>query len=236
MVGTPGRLMDLIERKVLDLSDVKTVVIDEADEMLNMGFIEDVEKILATTPHGTADRALLARPCPRGSAPWQTASCATRNPSLMKHATVTVQATEQRYYLVHESDKTERADASVRDRADQQRADLCPHARRDGQLANELVVRGIPRRSLNGDLDQNARERVLGRFRPNQFKVLVATDVAARGLDIDDISHVFNYPPARRRRSLRPPHRADGARRQNGHCHHPRLLRAKSAACAKWKR
>ena len=102
VVGTPGRMIDLMERKVLDLSAVRTVVLDEADEMLNMGFIEDIETILAATPARTPDGALLRHPAARASAAWPTATCATRSRSPSSTSTLTVAGIEQRYYLVNE--------------------------------------------------------------------------------------------------------------------------------------
>ena len=192
VVGTPGRIIDLMARKVLDLSMVKSVVLDEADEMLNMGFIEPVEEILSATP-SIRQTALFS-----ATLPVRIRSLADRfmrDPQsvTIKKATLTLSGTEQRYYLVHEGDKLAAltnlfeiepitsALIFVRTRAE------------TGQLAGQLSARGFPAEALNGDLEQNAREQILGRFRAGQIKVLVATDVAARGLDIDNISHVFNY-------------------------------------------
>lgn len=192
VVGTPGRLNDLLERKVLNLSDVKTVVLDEADEMLNMGFIEEVEKILAETPAGRQTALFSA------TLPARIRSLANRfmrDPQSVniKRDTLTLASTEQRYYLVHESDKTNALTRLFEIEPIKSALIFARTRAETSTLANELVVRGIPAEAIHGDLDQNARERVLGRFRSNQLKVLVATDVAARGLDIDDISHVFNY-------------------------------------------
>ena len=192
VVGTPGRLNDLLERKVLNLSEIKTVVLDEADEMLNMGFIEEVEKILAETPAGRQTALFSA------TLPARIRSLADRfmrdpKPVTIKRSTLTLTTTEQRYYLVHESDKTNALTRLFETEPIHSALIFARTRAETATLANELVVRGIPAEAIHGDLDQNARERVLGRFRANQLKVLVATDVAARGLDIDDISHVFNY-------------------------------------------
>jgi len=192
VVGTPGRLNDLLDRKILDLSHIKTVVLDEADEMLNMGFIEDVEKILATTPAERQTALFSATMPPRIRS---LANRFMRDPQsvLIKRSTLTTPSIEQRYYLVHENEKTN-ALTRIFEIEPIHSALIFARTRAEtAALANELVVRGIPAEAIHGDLDQNARERVLGRFRANQIKVLVATDVAARGLDIDDISHVFNY-------------------------------------------
>ncbi len=192
VVGTPGRLIDLLDRKALNINQVGTVVLDEADEMLSMGFIEDIETILAETP---ADRqtALFSATLP--ATIRRLADRYMRSPQsiLIQRTQVTLEAIEQRHYLVNQADKlaaltrlfeVEKMSSAlifVRTRAG------------TGELANEISRRGYPAESLSGELSQEARERTLSRFRQNQIKVLVATDVAARGLDIEDISHVFNY-------------------------------------------
>jgi len=192
IVGTPGRLLDLIDRKVLDLSQVNTVVLDEADEMLSMGFVEDIESILKQTPENR-QTALFSATLP--SAIQKLAKTYMKDPQsiAIKGDHLTVDSIEQRYYLINDRDKLAalsllfevepitRALIFVRTRAG------------TGDLTNALNSRGFPAETLNGDLTQDARERVVARFRNNQIKVLVATDVAARGLDIDDISHVINY-------------------------------------------
>jgi ATP-dependent RNA helicase DeaD len=192
VVGTPGRLNDLLERKVLNLDEIKTVVLDEADEMLNMGFIEDVEKILAETPP-ERQTALFSATLPKRIR--DLANRFMRDPQSVniKRETLTLASTEQRYYLVHEADKTNALTRLFEVEPIKSALIFARTRAETATLANELVVRGIPAEAIHGDLDQNARERVLGRFRANQLKVLVATDVAARGLDIEDISHVFNY-------------------------------------------
>ncbi|MBV6393753.1 MAG: ATP-dependent RNA helicase DeaD [Anaerolineales bacterium] len=192
VVGTPGRLNDLLERKVLFLNGIKTVVLDEADEMLNMGFIEDVEKILAETP-AERQTALFSATMPARIR--KLAERFMRDPQTVavKRSSLTAAAIEQRYYFVHESHKTNALTRLFEIEPIHSALIFARTRAETSNLANELVVRGIPAEAIHGDLDQNARERVLGRFRANQLKVLVATDVAARGLDIDDISHVFNY-------------------------------------------
>jgi len=192
VVGTPGRLIDLLERKVLDLSGIKTVVLDEADEMLNMGFIEDVETILGMTPPERQTALFSATMPPRIRS---LANRFMRDPQSVsiKKSTLTVSAIEQRYYLVHENEKTNALTRLFEIEPIHSALIFARTRAETATLANELVVRGIPAEAIHGDLDQYARERVLGRFRANQLKVLVATDVAARGLDIEDISHVFNY-------------------------------------------
>ncbi len=192
VVGTPGRLLDLIERKALNIKHVRTLVLDEADEMLNMGFMEDVEKILAETPAERQTALFSATLPPRIRS---LANRFMRDPQSVniKRETLTLASTEQRYYLVHEADKTNALTRLFEVEPIKSALIFARTRAETATLANELVVRGIPAEAIHGDLDQSARERVLGRFRANQLKVLVATDVAARGLDIHDISHVFNY-------------------------------------------
>jgi ATP-dependent RNA helicase DeaD len=192
VAGTPGRLLDLIERKALNIKHVRVVVLDEADEMLNMGFIEDVEKILSETPAERQTALFSATLPPRIRS---LANRFMRDPQsvTIKRETLTLESTEQRYYLVHEADKTNALTRLFEVEPIKSALIFARTRAETATLANELVVRGIPAEAIHGDLDQNARERVLKRFRDNQLKVLVATDVAARGLDIEDISHVFNY-------------------------------------------
>lgn len=192
VVGTPGRLLDLIERNALNIKHIRTLVLDEADEMLNMGFMEDVEKILAETPT-ERQTALFSATLPPRIRSLANRFMRDPQPVTIKRETLTLASTEQRYYLVHEADKTNALTRLFEVEPIKSALIFARTRAETATLANELVVRGIPAEAIHGDLDQNARERVLGRFRANQLKVLVATDVAARGLDIEDISHVFNY-------------------------------------------
>jgi ATP-dependent RNA helicase DeaD len=192
VVGTPGRLIDLLDRNALNISKVKTVVLDEADEMLSMGFVEDIETILAET---SAERqtALFSATLP---APIRKlASHYMHQPQsiMIQHAQVTLEGIQQRYYLVNQADKLAAITRLFEIEPIKSALIFVRTRIGTGELANELSRRGFPAESLSGDLSQEARERTLNHFRQNQVKVLVATDVAARGLDIDDISHVFNY-------------------------------------------
>ncbi len=194
VVGTPGRIVDLIQREDLNLSGVRTVVLDEADEMLSMGFIEDIEAILDETPTSRQTTLFSATmPTPiRQLADRYLQAPETLSISPKQPATDTV---EQRYYLVYEEDKL--AALTRLFEMDEITSALIFTRTRvgTGELANELSLRGFPTEALSGHLSQSAREHVLNRFRKHQIKVLVATDVAARGLDIDGISHVFNFDP-----------------------------------------
>ena len=192
VVGTPGRLIDLLERKVLNISQVRTVVLDEADEMLSMGFVDDIETILAKTPQDR-QTALFSATLPTAIRRLADRYMHSPQSIQIKHAQVTVAAIEQRYYLVNQGDKLAALTRLFEVETVTSALIFVRTRVGTGELANELTRRGFPAESLNGDLSQEARERTLNRFRQNQVKVLVATDLAARGLDIDDISHVFNY-------------------------------------------
>lgn len=192
VVGTPGRLLDLIERKVLDLCSVQTVVLDEADEMLSMGFVADIEAILKKTP-SERQTALFSATLPAGIRRLANRYMHDPQSVTIQEEQLTVAALEQRYYLVNASDKLAALTRLFEVEPITSALIFVRTKVGTGELANALIARGFPAEALNGDLSQDIRERVMTRFRHNQIKVLVATDVAARGLDIDDISHVFNY-------------------------------------------
>ncbi|MGD0752596.1 MAG: DEAD/DEAH box helicase [Anaerolineales bacterium] len=192
VVGTPGRMLDLLERNCLNLKRVQTVVLDEADEMLSMGFIDDIETILAGTP---SDRqtALFSATMPNPIRRLADRYMHHPQAVTIQREQVTVAAIEQRCYIVNGRDKLA-ALTRIFEMEELTSALIFVRTRAaTGELAAALSARGFASEALNGDLNQDARERTLNRFRTAQIKVLVATDVAARGLDIDDISHVFNY-------------------------------------------
>lgn len=192
VVGTPGRLLDLAKRGRLDLSAVRFVVLDEADEMLSMGFIEDVEALLAQTPT-ERQTALFSATLPKRI--MQLAENYLRDPKTVRIEAeqVTVSATEQRYYLVNEFDKLAVLTRLFEIENISTALIFTRTRARTGELVNELNLRGFPAEALSGDMSQEARERTMARFRSGHVKVLVATDVAARGLDVEGISHVFNF-------------------------------------------
>ncbi len=192
VAGTPGRLLDLIEKKELDLSSVSTVVLDEADEMLSMGFIDDIKEILSKMPAERQTALFSATISPEISG---IAKKYMRTPQsvVIKSQHLTVDAIDHRYCLVNNRDKLAVL-TRLFEIQDITSALIFVKTRiGTSELVNELMARGFPAEALNGDLRQETREQVLNRFRNNQTTVLVATDMAARGLDIDDISHVFNY-------------------------------------------
>ncbi|MDO8715242.1 MAG: DEAD/DEAH box helicase [Dehalococcoidales bacterium] len=192
VVGTPGRLLDLIDKGVLDLGSVSTVVLDEADEMLSMGFVEDIEAILSKTPakRQTALFSATISPAIAGIAKKY-----MRSPQsvIIKSTHLTVDAIQHRYCLVNKDDKLAVL-TRLFEVEDITSAIIFVRTRiGTSELVTELKGRGIPAEALNGDLNQPMREQILNRFRKNLTAVLVATDMAARGLDIENISHVFNY-------------------------------------------
>jgi ATP-dependent RNA helicase DeaD len=160
--------------------------------MLSMGFIEDIETILAETP-ASRQTALFSATLPQEIR--RLADQYLREPQAItiQREQITVAAIEERYYLVNEADKLAALSRLFEMEPMTSVLIFVRTRAATGDLANELTLRGFPSEALNGDLNQESRERTLGRFRQNQIKVLVATDVAARGLDIDDISHVINF-------------------------------------------
>ncbi|HPH97520.1 MAG TPA: DEAD/DEAH box helicase [Anaerolineaceae bacterium] len=192
VVGTPGRLMDLIHRGVLNLSAVRTVVLDEADEMLSMGFVEDIELILAETP-AERQTALFSATMPAEIRALANTYMKDPCTIAIKAEQVTVDTIEQRAYWVRRDDKIA---ALTRLFETEEITSALIFARTrigTSELATALAARNFPAEVLNGDLSQDAREHTLNRFRQGKTTVLVATDVAARGLDIEGISHVFNF-------------------------------------------
>lgn len=192
VVGTPGRLLDLLRKDVLDLSGLRILILDEADEMLSMGFIEDIETILAAAP-AERQTALFSATMPKPI--LRLAQRYLKDPQQVSiaHQQRTVESIEQRVYFVHGRDKLS-ALLRLLETEEIESALVFARTRADtAKLASALNNEGFPAEALNGDLSQMAREQTLSRFRASKIKLLVATDVAARGLDIDHISHVFNF-------------------------------------------
>ncbi|MGH2487762.1 MAG: DEAD/DEAH box helicase, partial [Ktedonobacterales bacterium] len=192
VVGTPGRLLDHLGRKTLDLSNVKMVVLDEADEMLNMGFIEDIEAILAALPN-VRQTALFSATIPPRIA--SLAQQYLRNPERVSVAAREAIAPRVRqvYYEVLGSGKPE-ALSRILDLEEPESAIVFVRTRRDADvLAEQLNGQGYLAQAIHGEINQAQRERALERFRRGHTQLLVATDVAARGLDIPDVSHIINY-------------------------------------------
>lgn len=192
VVGTPGRLLDHIERGTLQLDHVRTVVLDEADEMLAMGFIEDIEAILKETP-AERQTALFSATIPRQIA--ELARRYMREPQriTVEAAHMTVPQIRQVYYEVGARDKFEVLCRVLDFEQATSAIIFCRTKSEVDSLGERLIARAFPAETLHGDLSQAQRDRVMGRFRSGQVELLVATDVAARGLDIEHVSHVINY-------------------------------------------
>src|SRR5690606_25532184 len=192
IVGTPGRVIDHLERGSLDLSELRCLVLDEADEMLRMGFIDDVEAVLKRTPE-TRQVALFSATMPAQIR--RIAQTYLREPVevSIKAQTTTAANIRQRYWLVSGLHKL---DALTRILEAEPFEAMIVFARTKlgtEELAEKLSARGIAAAAINGDIEQKQRERTIQKLKDGQIDVLVATDVAARGLDVDRISHVLNY-------------------------------------------
>ncbi len=192
VVGTPGRLIDHLERGTLDLSAVRFIVLDEADEMLRMGFIDDVEKILARAPE-ERQVALFSATMPAEI--LRITQRYLRDPlrSEIEHRAVTTPAIEQRFLNLGEGQKLEVLTQILELEPGQ--ATLIFRRTKNGaaELAEKLEARGFAAVAMHGDMAQPLRESVIRRLRSGQVEIVVATDVAARGLDVEQISHVINY-------------------------------------------
>ncbi len=197
VVGTPGRLIDLAKQGHLDLSHVKTVVLDEADEMLDLGFLPDVERILALTPSSRQMMLFSA------TMPGAVVALARRYMTQPTHIRAmsegdgedshTVKAVEQFVYRAHAMDKVEML-ARMLQAQDRGLTIIFSRTKRTAaKVAEDLADRGFASAAIHGDLGQGAREQALRAFRNGKVDILVATDVAARGIDVEHVTHVVNY-------------------------------------------
>jgi ATP-dependent RNA helicase DeaD len=192
VVGTPGRLIDHLDRKTLKLGTVRAVVLDEADEMLKMGFLEDVERILSEL--ATPRQVVLFS----ATMPEEVARIAQRhlvNPKRIEieRKALTAPAIEQRFLNVSEGQKLDVLTQILE--IEEAEAVLIFRRTKNGaaELAEKLEARGFPAAAMHGDMNQQMRENVIRRLRNGQIEIVVATDVAARGLDVEQITHVINY-------------------------------------------
>lgn len=195
VVGTPGRIIDLATRRDLDLSHVRELVLDEADEMLDMGFLPDVERIVALVPSNRQTLLFSA------TMPGQIIALARRYMNQPTHIrasepgdeSATVDAIEQHVWRAHPMDKIELL-ARVLQANGRGLAMIFTRTKRKAQkITDELTERGFAVGAVHGDLGQGAREQALRAFRSGKIDVLVATDVAARGIDVEGVTHVINY-------------------------------------------
>jgi superfamily II DNA/RNA helicase len=194
VVGTPGRLIDLANRRALDLSHVHALVLDEADEMLDLGFLPDVITLISKTPE-TRQTMLFSATMP--AAIVALARTHMRHPMNIRaessYENATVPATAQFIYQAHDLDKPEII-GRVLQAEDADKMIVFTRTKRQAQrVAEDLQERGFKASPLHGDMAQVAREKALARFREDKIQVLVCTDVAARGIDVRGVSHVINY-------------------------------------------
>ncbi len=192
VIGTPGRVMDHMRRHTLKMEHVKMVVLDEADEMLNMGFREDIETILTAIPEERQTilfSATMPRPIMDIARKFQ------KNSEIIKvvKKELTVPKIEQYYYEVKRRNKNEVLSRLLDIYAPKLSLVFCNTKKGVDELVEDLKGRGYFAEGLHGDMKQQQRDRVMKRFRSGQADILVATDVAARGIDVDDVEAVFNY-------------------------------------------
>ncbi|MFC4653375.1 DEAD/DEAH box helicase [Lactococcus nasutitermitis] len=192
VVGTPGRIVDLIKRKALKLSDLKTLILDEADEMLNMGFLEDIEFIISSTP---TERQTLLFSATMPADIKKIGVKFMKNPEHIKVVSKEMTADNIDQYFV-KAKEFEKFDVLTR-LIDVERPELAiifgRTKRRVDEITRGLKLRGYRAEGIHGDLDQSKRMAVLRDFKAGHLDILVATDVAARGLDISGVTHVYNY-------------------------------------------
>jgi len=192
IVGTPGRVLDHIRRGTLKLGQLKSLVLDEADEMLRMGFIDDVETILKETP---AERQVALFSATMPSAIHRVATRYLKDPVeiRIKSKTTTMETINQRYWQVTGMHKLEALTRILEVEEFDAMIIFVRTKNATAELAEKLEARGYSSSPLNGDMNQAAREKAIQRMKKGKLDILVATDVAARGLDIERISHVVNY-------------------------------------------
>ena len=192
VVGTPGRVMDLMERRALDLSKVSFAVLDEADEMLNMGFVEDIESILART--GSEKRMLMfSATMPEAILTIAQKFMREYEVVRVKQQQLTTNLTEQIYFEVRREDKFEALTRIIDMETDFYAMVFCRTKNDVDELSEKLVNRGYGVEALHGDISQPQRTKVIERFKRRNFNILIATDVAARGIDVNNLTHVINY-------------------------------------------
>ncbi|MAC05376.1 MAG: DEAD/DEAH box helicase [Balneola sp.] len=192
VIGTPGRMLDLINRKQLDVRNVRTLVLDEADEMLNMGFQDDLDAILKDTPK-EKQTLLFSATMPKGIA--KIAKKYMNNPEEIEvgERNAGAKNVEHHYYMVHAKNRFEALKRVTDMNPDIYGIIFCRTRRETAEIASKLNKDGYDVDLLNGDLSQAQRDDVMDRFRTKDLQLLVATDVAARGLDVNELTHVINY-------------------------------------------
>lgn len=192
VIGTPGRMLDLINRKQLDVRNVRTLVLDEADEMLNMGFQDDLDAILADTPK-EKQTLLFSATMPKAIAKMSKKYMNNPEEIEVGERNAGAKNVEHHYYMVHAKNRFEALKRIVDMNPDVYGIIFCRTRRETAEIAAKLNKDGYDVDLLNGDLSQAQRDNVMNRFRTKELELLVATDVAARGLDVNELTHVINY-------------------------------------------
>ena len=192
IIGTPGRVMDHIRRRTLKLDDLNMIILDEADEMLNMGFREDIDIILESVPE---ERQFVLFSATLAKAILDIANKYQNDPVKVNvvHKELTVPTIEQYYLEVRDANKVEVLSRLIDANNFKLSVVFCNTKRRVDDLCRDLQARGYSAESLHGDMKQLQRDNVMSRFRNGLIDILIATDVAARGIDVDDVDAVFNY-------------------------------------------
>src|SRR4051812_4100881 len=194
VVGTPGRLLDLLKQKYLDLSQVSVLVLDEADRMLDLGFLPDIERLVDKVP--AQRQTMLFSATMPGELVALSRKYLTRPTNVRAESHEESDATPQvvqHVFQAHQMDKPELLARVLQARGRGLTMVFCQTKRACDRVAEDLTKRGFAAAAVHGDLGQGQRERALRAFRAGKIDVLVATDVAARGLDVDDVTHVINY-------------------------------------------
>lgn len=192
VVGTPGRVVDHLHRQSLNLGQIQNFILDEADEMLDMGFLEEIEEILSNVGKQRSIwlfSATLSNDIRRIANRFMTDPEEIR----VQHKTATIANTEEIYYAVKEYNKFEALCRLIDHSPGMYAIIFCQTRNQTAEVAEKLVVKGFKAEALHGDMNQSQREHVMGKFKKKGLTLLVATDVAARGIDINDLTHVINY-------------------------------------------
>lgn len=192
LVGTPGRLLDLLKRNVLKLNAVQTLVLDEADEMLNMGFIEDIKAIIQQAPE-TRQTLLFSATMPKAIKELASQFLTNAEHIKIKAQYLTTDLIEQYYTRCRDDEKFDILTRFIDVQNPKQAIVFCRTKKRVDEVGRGLNLRGYNAELIHGDITQQKRTSVIDAFRKGEVELLVATDVAARGLDISGVTHVYNY-------------------------------------------
>jgi ATP-dependent RNA helicase DeaD len=192
VVGTPGRIIDLMERRVLNLGSVKMVVLDEADRMLDMGFVEDIEYILSKTPR---ERQTSLFSATIEQSVMRVCNKYMKNPQkiLVSKDEIALTQMKQYYTLVNQGGKFDTLCDIIRSEGVNKAIVFCRTRRETSKLSDQLYRKGYRVQALHAGFTQAQRDRAINDFRSDRLSLLIATDVAARGLDIEGITHIINY-------------------------------------------